>query len=155
MRQVALGQALVRWQPRFLQRMREWIVADVVEQGGEPDALRVGRRDTGPALRELGEGAAGQMVGAERVLEAGVGGAGIHQKGVSQLPHVAQALDRGGIHHGERLAVQMDVVPERVANDLELAHDRGPASRTAGWTSSANCRKFCWNRPARFAAAPS
>ena len=118
-------------------------MTDVVEQGRKSYALRVVRLDARAALFELGEGAAGQVVRAQGVLEAGVCGAGVHQKGVSQLPHVAKPLDRGGIHHGERLAVQMDVVPERVADDLELAHGRGPASRTAGWTRSANCRKFC------------
>ena len=69
----------------------------------------------------------------ERVFEAAVGRAGVDEKRVPQLAHVAEALYRGRVHHGEHLGVQPDVVPERVADDLELgrSHARGPASRTA------------------------
>ena len=49
------------------------------------------------ALLQARERAPGQVVGAERVLEAGVGGAGIDQEGVADLADVAQPL------HGRRV----------------------------------------------------
>ena len=61
-----------------------------------------------------------QVIGAERVLETGVGGAGIDQEGVPQLAHVPEPLHRGRIDDRECSGVKADVVPERVANDLEV-----------------------------------
>src|SRR2546425_13019371 len=57
------------------------------------------------------------------VLEATVGGAGIDEKGVPQLPHVPQPLHRGRVDDGERFRVEAYVVPERVADDLEPGHE--------------------------------
>ncbi len=133
-REVTFGQGLVVRQPGLLERMREGVVPDVVQQRRQPHGEGVARVEPGAGrLLELGERAPGQVVGAQRVLEAAVGRAGVDEKRLPQLAYVAQALHRGGVHHGERLGVQPDVVPERVAHDLELgrSHARGPASRTA------------------------
>jgi len=64
------------------------------------------------------------MVRAERVLEAAVRGAGIDEERVPQLAYVAQPLDGGGVDHGKRFGIEPDVIPERVADDLEPGHDK-------------------------------
>jgi hypothetical protein len=63
------------------------------------------------------------MVGTEGVLEAGMGSAGIHQKGVAELTDVAEPLNGGRVECDERRAVQPDVVPERVANDFGFGRE--------------------------------
>src|SRR2546423_12137506 len=98
------------------------------------------------------------MIGAQRVLEPGVGRAGIDEKGMAELPNITQALHRRRVDDREGLGVEADVVPERVANDLELGRwdqARGPASRTAEGTRSANCSKFLRNSAARSVAFSS
>jgi hypothetical protein len=67
------------------------------------------------------------VVGAERVLEAGVGGAGIDEEGVAELPNIAEPLDGGRVQDLQRRSVQPDVVPQRVANDLKAV------GRMGGW----------------------
>jgi hypothetical protein len=52
------------------------------------------------------------------MLETGVGGAGVHQKGVSQLTDVAEALNRRSVEGEERGRIDPNVVPQRVSNDL-------------------------------------
>ena len=151
--EVARGQLLVVREAGLLERVREGIVADVVEQRGQLEPAQVGGGD-GSAPRhlfELGERAAREMIRAQGVLEARVRRAGIDQERVPQLAHVAEALNRGRIHHGERLGLEPDVVPEWIANDLELTH-AGPASRTAGGTRGANCSKLRRNSSATRAA---
>ena len=60
------------------------------------------------------------MVGAEGVLEPGVGGAGIDEEGVADLAHVPQPLHRRRVQREERGAVEADVVPEGIADDFEV-----------------------------------
>jgi hypothetical protein len=48
-----------------------------------------------------------------------VGGAGIDEKCVTELADVAQALHGWCVENRERLRLEADVVPQRVANDLE------------------------------------
>jgi len=98
-------------------------MTDVVQQGGQlqPRAL-LGVRPHVPGVFEGIEHAAGEVIGAERVLEAGVRGAWVDQERMAQLPHVAQPLHRGGVDDRERFGVEPDVVPERVADDLEPGH---------------------------------
>ena len=50
-------------------------------------------------------------------------GAGIDEERVPQLTDVTQPLDGGGVDHGQRFGIEPDVVPERVADDLEPGHD--------------------------------
>ena len=112
---VELGDAerLVVGKPGLLQRMGERVVADVVQQRGEADRDAVVLGDAGQLapLLQRRQGAPGQVVGAERVLEAGVGGAGIDQEGVPDLADVAQALNGRGVEGQQRRAVESDVVP--------------------------------------------
>ena len=95
---------------------------DVVQQRGEPDgqALRLRDQLELAALLEARQRAPGQVVGAERVLEPGVGGAGIDEEGVPDLAHVAESLDGRRVQREERGAVEADVVPERIADDFEI-----------------------------------
>jgi len=152
---VARGQRLVARQSGLLERVRERVMADVVQQRRKLQAQQAGGiegRAPG-GLLELRQRAAGQMVRTQSVLEARVGGARVDEKRVSQLAHVAQALNGGRIHDGERLGLEPDVVPQRVADDLERGHPRGPASRTAA--GAASCSKFSRNRRATRSACRS
>ena len=90
-------------------------MADVMKQRGELDFQILG-------------GTAGKMVCPERVLEPGVCGAGVHEECVTELPDVPQTLERRRIDDGQRLGLEADVVPERVANDLKLVQDLGTGS---------------------------
>lgn len=72
----------------------------------------------GIQLAQLGDHPARQMVGAQGVLEASMGGAGIDEKSVTELADVPQALYGRCVENRERLGLEADVVPERVANDL-------------------------------------
>ena len=158
-----LGDALrlVGREARLLERVGERIVTDIVEQGGEPDGQTVTRIDPGQlaTLLQRRERPSGQVVGAEGVLESGMGGAGIDEKGVAELSDVAEPLDRRRIEHELRRAVEADVVPERVADDLEVVppfHQAvGPALTTASGTSPLNCSKLSRNMPASFFACAS
>src|SRR5258708_24393840 len=96
-----------------------------------------------------------QVVGAERVLEASMRGAGIDEEGVAQLAHVTQALDGGRIDQLQRVALDPDVVPQEVADDFERAQRTGPASATAACAVSATCAKFLRNISANFLACAS
>ena len=51
------------------------------------------------------------MVGAEGVLESGVGSSGIDQEGVPDLTDVAEALNGGCVECKERRFIDADVVP--------------------------------------------
>ena len=128
--QLAAGRAWRRRAPRggeagLLERVGEGVVADVVQQGGEPDGeavLSATRRQLAPLL-EGGERPAGQVVGAEGVLEAGVGGAGIDEEGVAELADVAEALDGRG--------VERERAPARSRRMLSQSGSR-MTSRSAG-----------------------
>ena len=91
------------------------------------------------------------MVGAEGVLESGVGRTGIDQEGVADLPDVAEPLDGGGVQGEQRRPIEPDVVPQWISNDLDvgvrrlspfrsapatptLGHKVGPAAATASGT---------------------
>src|SRR5712664_4421914 len=104
-------------------------MADVMKQRGKLDLQLLGYT-------------AGKMVCAQRVLKPGVRGARVNEKRVTELSDVPQTLECRRIDDRERLGLEADVVPQRVANDLELTQVFGPASRTLTGTSSANCSKF-------------
>ncbi|MNC97019.1 hypothetical protein D3C83_145460 [compost metagenome] len=70
------------------------------------------------------------MIRAKRVLEAGVTGARIYEKGQAQLPHVPQPLERRRVDEAQREGLDPDVVPERVADDLHFVRV-GDESRMA------------------------
>src|SRR6267143_1459475 len=133
------GEALVRGQARLFERVGERVMADVMKQRGELDFQVLGNT-------------AGEVVCTQRVLKAGVRGARVYEKCVTELPDVPQTLERRRIDDRDSLGLEADVVPERVANDLELTQVFGPASRTLTGTSSANCSKFFWKRAVSFFA---
>ena len=134
-------------------------MADVVEQGGERDGDQVGRINAVefPTFVHDGQRPAGQVIGPQGVFEPAVGGAGVDQEGMAQLANVAEPLDGGGVEHGQGRAVQSNVVPQRVADDFELAlpyaaHALGPAAVTSAGTWSAKALKFSRNIEASLAA---
>ena len=134
-RQVPRRQLLVVREAGFLEGMGKGIVPDVVQQRGELqlDAVRGVEPDVARVF-QLRQRATREMVCTERVLEAAMGGAGIDEERVPQLAHVAQPLEGGGVHHGQRFGIEPDVVPQRVANDLEPRQCVGPAFPTAACT---------------------
>ena len=71
-----------------------------------------------PRSCKRGERPAGEVIGAERVLEPGVRGAGVDEERVTELAHVAQALERRGVDRRRRGRLEPDVVPERIADDF-------------------------------------
>src|SRR5258705_356537 len=137
--QMAGGGALVGGGARLFECVREGVMPDVVQQRGE-------------LYLELFGYAAGKMVRAECVLKPGVRGARVNEKRVAELPDVPQTLKRRCVDDRERFGLEADVVPQRVANDLELTQVFGPASRTLTGTSSANCSKFLRKRAVRLFA---
>jgi len=58
-----------------------------------------------------------QVIGAQRMLEPGVRRTRIDEVRPPQLPHVAQPLEDRGVHQAHRHPVELDVVPQRVADD--------------------------------------
>jgi hypothetical protein len=56
--------------------------------------------------------------GAERVLEPRVVGTGIHEIGKTELPDIAEALQRGGVEQGERKVLDFNVTVDRVLDDF-------------------------------------
>src|SRR3989442_2126081 len=136
---MAGGETLVGGEARLFERMGERVMADVMEQRGELDLQLLGHT-------------AGKMVRTQRVLKPGVCGPRVNEKCVTELQHVPQPLERRRVDDRERLRVEADVVPERVANDLELTQVFGPASRTLAGTRSVNCSKFFRKRAVSFFA---
>ncbi len=135
------AEGLVRGEAGFLERVRERIMADVVQKRGEShgEAIVLGDPVQLAALLERRQGAARQMIRAERMLEPGVGGAGIDEEGEADLADVAQALERRRVEREQRRPVQADVVPEGVADDLQVGwiapdHTRGPCRRRSRGT---------------------
>ena len=106
--QMTGGETLMGGEARFFERMGERIMADVVKQRGELD------------LRLLGD-TAGKMVCTQRVLKPRVRGARINEKCVTELPDVPQTLEGRRIDDRERLGLEADIVPERVANYFKRA----------------------------------
>ena len=113
---------------QLLERVRERVVADVVEQTGERDEAELRRIDVvqRTTLAHDGERAARQVVDAERVVEARVRRARIHEMRVPELLDVAQPLEGRGIDDPHRDRVQPDRVPERVPDDdrRDAGHQR-------------------------------
>ncbi len=114
------GDVLVMHRADLLERVRERIVSDVVEQRGEPRQLHVfaiDEREVGLVLEQR-EHAARQVVRAEGVLEARVRRAGVDQEGQPELPNVSEPLECRCVDQLEGERIEPDVVPERIADDV-------------------------------------
>ena len=106
---------------------------DVVQQCREPNGLALPFSHFGElaALIQRCEREAREVIRAQRMLESGMGGAGIDEEGMAELADVAKPLHRCGVQHGQRRRVEADVVPERVANDLEVARGQSSSRSSA------------------------
>ena len=124
-----LRQLFVVRRTDLLQSVRKWIVSDVMKQRGRPhDGIVASAERPAFALGEQGQRTAGQMVRAQCVLEARMGRAGVHEVRQPQLTHVAQSLHDTGVDQPHREVIDPDVVPQRVADDLEIHAQRFPGS---------------------------
>jgi hypothetical protein len=91
----------------------EGAMADIVEEPGRDHegTVTVGKPEAaGGHVRE--------EHGAERVLKPRVVCPGIYQEGKSQLPDVAEALERRGIQEGKCKVLHFHVSMDRVLDDL-------------------------------------
>jgi hypothetical protein len=97
-------------------------VTDVVQQGGRPDdgLLILADRDGRFGLAKERQRAPGEMVRAEGVLEPRVRRTRINEIRPAKLPNVAQALKDFGVDELQCQLVDSDVVPDGVAQDLEV-----------------------------------
>jgi hypothetical protein len=65
------------------------------------------------------------------VLEPGVGGAGIHEEGMTDLPDVAKPLNSWGVESEQGGVIYADVVPERIADDVGKGGKGGKVGKGA------------------------
>ena len=109
--------------PDLFQSVRERIVTDVVEQRRRPDnglLLFADRGDGVLSLAKERQRAAREMVSAECVLEPRMRRARIDEVRPPKLADVAQTLKDFCVDELQRQLVDSDVVPDGVAQDLEV-----------------------------------
>ena len=94
---------------------------DIVQQCGGPDRclLVLAYRYRVVRFTQQRERAAREMIGAESVLKTRMGCAWINEISPAELPDVAKALKNLGVDKIERQLVDSNVVPYRVAQNLE------------------------------------
>ena len=94
-------------------------MADVVKERGRlrDRALLERHAPQLAALLEERDGESGEMVGAERVLEPRVSGAGVDEVRQPELPNVPEPLENGRVDELQGERVDTDVVPQRISND--------------------------------------
>ena len=102
----------------LLERVRERVVSDVVQQCSGLDDGSLVRRDAPElaALPEQRERPSCQMIRADGVLEPRVRRAGVDEVREPELPDVPQPLEGGCVDEAKRNVIDADVVPERVAD---------------------------------------
>ena len=116
----------------LLERVRERIVADVVEQRGDADehAFVAAERREVLVLLEQRQRAPREVVRSERVLEPRVCRAGVDEEREPELADVAQPLEGRRVDQLEAERIEPDVVPERVADDFDghpaMIPEQGP-----------------------------
>ena len=69
---------------------------------------------------------AGQVVGSQAVLEAGMIGAGIDQAGETELLDPAQPLHLGRVSHLLGIILQLDIAMHRISNFSHRMRDGTP-----------------------------
>src|SRR5690606_28810913 len=108
----------------LLERVRERIVPDVVEQSAERNDAAVDVVDgfEVAALAELVQRALCEMVDADGVIETRMRRAGIDQVCVTELFDVAKSLEYGAVDDAARDRIDADRVPERVTDGDGLCH---------------------------------
>ena len=146
----------------LLQRVGKRIVADVVKEGRGTDYRLLVLTDRGGIFRFAKErqSASGKMMRSQSVLEPGMRRAGVDEISPTELADVSQSLEDLGVDKAESQRVDADVVPDGVAQYLEVHGPRcarypfGPAFLIAGSTLP-NFSKFSRNMPASFFACAS
>ena len=133
----------------LLERVRERIVPDVVQQRGGGDDPRFShRRLQLTARREQRERATGEVPGAERVLEPRVRRARVDEVREPELPHVPQPLECPRVDEADRQVVERDVVPERVPDDVKQSRCEMGDGRPENNCSRPRLRGTTWPTPA-------
>jgi hypothetical protein len=96
-------------------------VSNVVKERRRSDYRLVDFADRRRVFRFAKErqGATREVVGAEGVLESCVGRAGVNEVRPPELAHVAKALENFGVDERECQLVDTNIIPDRVAQDLE------------------------------------
>src|SRR6476661_7445968 len=134
-------------------------MADVVKERGGPNYRLLVLTDRCCVFRFAKErqSAPGKVMRSQSVLEPGVRRAGVDEICPSELADVSQSLEDLGVDKAECQRVAADVVPDGVAQYLEVHCPRcarypfGPAFLIAGSTLP-NFSKFSRNMPASFLA---
>ena len=103
----------------LLHRVREGVVPHIVEKGSEQDDRQLSALLRADPLQraapaQAGDGAAGEPVHADRVVEARVDRARIHQMREAQLLDPPQPLEIRGVDDLGGNSVEPDVVPDRI-----------------------------------------
>src|SRR5690606_28607202 len=103
----------------LLERVRERVVPDVVQQRRVRHQLLAlpDLRRYAAAITERPQRLAGEMVDAERVIEAGVRRAGVDEVRPAELADVAEPLELRGVDDPDRRGVEAYRVPERIPDD--------------------------------------
>src|SRR5687768_3217633 len=117
----------------LLERVRERVVADVVEEGRVGNELlafphfRWGRTP----LAQQTERGGGEVIHTERVIEARVRRARIDQVREPELSDVAETLEGVRVHDPGGRGIEPDRVPQRVPDGpgAELRHERAYRAR--------------------------
>src|SRR5207253_8841960 len=98
--------------------VREWLVTDVVQQAGvrnDVDIVEIDLVECLAAFEQM-DGAAGNVIDAECVIEARVRRARIHQMRETQLPDVTQALKRFRVDDALCNIIDPNRIPQRIPN---------------------------------------
>lgn len=98
-------------------------MSHVVQECCGPHDCQITRVDVPQcvALTKEAHGQSRQMIRPYRVLKPGMGGARIHKKRQSQLPHITQALHGDGVQQPQGQWIESDIVPERIAQNFHSA----------------------------------
>jgi hypothetical protein len=93
--------------------MGERAVADIVEEPCSDHECAVTVRKPEATGCNVGK-----KHGAQRMLKPRMVGTGINQVGKTELPDVAEALERRGIQESEREVLHFDITVDRVLDDF-------------------------------------
>ena len=111
-------QSLMWRHDEVFQRVGERVVTDVVHQCRAQEGIHLPHRGPplGTDLEQTDQHLVGDVKHTEAVPEAGVGGAGKHQVGRTELLDSAELLECGELNHPEQRFGEPDAVPQRIAD---------------------------------------